>query len=103
MYAVIETGGKQFKVEEGKEISIERIEAPKDGKVTFEQVLLVVDGDNMTVGKPFIENAKVQGSFVSEVKGKKIIAFKFKRRKDSKKKKGHRQLYSRVKIERIIK
>ena len=103
MYAVIETGGKQFKVEEGKEINIEKIDAPQDGKVTFEQVLLVVDGENMTVGKPYIENAKVQGSFISQVKGKKVIAFKFKRRKDSKKKKGHRQVYSRVKIERIIK
>ena len=103
MYAVIETGGKQFKVVEGKEIDVERIYVPQDGKVTFDQVLLVVDNDDMTVGKPYIENAKVQGSFIGEVKGKKVIAFKFKRRKDSKTKKGHRQNYSRVKIERIIK
>ena len=103
MYAVIETGGKQIKVTEGEEINVEKLEAPEDGKITFENVLLVVDNDDMTVGKPFIEKAKVQGTVLGELKGKKVIAFKFKRRKSTKVKKGHRQTYSKVKIERIIK
>lgn len=103
MYAIIETGGKQFKVTEGKEIDVERIEKQDTDKVVFENVLLVVDNDNLTVGKPYIDNAKVQGTLIGEVKGKKVIAFKFRRRKDSKTKKGHRQTYCRVKINRIIK
>ena len=103
MYAIIESGGKQIKVNEGEEINVERLEVTENNKVVFENVLMVVDGDTMLVGKPYVENAKVQATMLREIKGKKTIAFKYKRRKSTKTKKGHRQLYSRVKIERIIK
>ena len=103
MYAIIETGGKQIKVEEGKEIQVEKLETTEDAKLTFENVLLVVDGEDISVGKPFVENARVQATFLRETKGKKLIVFKFRRRKNSKTKKGHRQNYSLVKIDRIIK
>ncbi|MCK5706375.1 MAG: 50S ribosomal protein L21 [Candidatus Aureabacteria bacterium] len=103
MYAVIETGGKQLKVTEGEEIEVERLEATEDGKVVFENVLLIADGENLSIGKPYIENAKVQAVMLGEVKGKKVIAFKMKRRKSTKVKKGHRQKYSKLRVERIIK
>jgi len=105
MYAVIETGGKQYKVTEGDEINVEKLQdIDENGKITFSNVLLVV-GDNkeVVVGNPYIENASVVGKVLREEKGKKVIVFKFKRRKGYKKKKGHRQTYSRVLIERIIK
>jgi large subunit ribosomal protein L21 len=103
MYAVIETGGKQLKVSEGEEVKVERVGSPKDGKVMFDHVLLIVDNGSVTVGKPYVQNAKVQGTLIGEMKSKKVIAFKFRRRENIRKTKGHRQIYSRVKIEKIIK
>jgi large subunit ribosomal protein L21 len=103
MYAVIETGGKQIKVQEGEVIKVEKIEAPESGKYVFQNVLLIADGENLTVGKPYIENAKVEATSLGEGKEKKVIAFKFKRRKNRKKTKGHRQVFSKLKIDKIIK
>jgi large subunit ribosomal protein L21 len=103
MYAVIETGGKQMKVQEGETIRVEKLEAPENGKYVFENVLLIADGENVTVGTPYIKSAKVEATSLGEGKEKKVIAFKFKRRKNRKKTKGHRQIFSKLKIDKIIK
>lgn len=101
MFAIIESGGKQFKVVEGQTILVDLLEEPQDNKVTFENVLLVSKDDEVLVGKPVVENATVEGEYVREEKGKKIDVFKMKRRKSTKKRTGHRQHYSMVKIVKI--
>ncbi|MFC2140204.1 50S ribosomal protein L21 [Candidatus Auribacterota bacterium] len=101
MLAVIESGGKQYKVQKGDVIDVEKLESEAGKKVEFNNVLLVCDKDKVEVGKPFIENAKVVGALVKQDRAKKVIAFKFKRRKNYKKKIGHRQDISVVKIEDI--
>ena len=98
MYAIIETGGKQYRVEAGDEINVELIDPETDGKVKFNHVLFVNKGDNSKIGCPHLNGCAVLGELVQEVKGPKVIAFKYKRRKGIRTKKGHRQRYSRVKI-----
>lgn len=97
MYAIIETGGKQFKVEEGDIIDVELLNT-EDATVKFENVLFFTDGNECKVGLPHVEKCVVLGQPLEEVKGPKVIAFKYKRRKSFRKKVGHRQKYSRVKI-----
>jgi large subunit ribosomal protein L21 len=98
MYAIIETGGKQYRVEAGDEIDVELIDPETDGKITFNRVLFVNMGNNSKIGCPHLNGCAVLGELVQEVKGPKVIAFKYKRRKGIRTKKGHRQRYSRVKI-----
>lgn len=99
MQAVIKTGGKQYIVKPGDVIDIEKIEGEKGDTVNFEEVLLVTDDDNSTqVGKPVVENAKVEGKILGQKKGDKIIVFKFKRRKGYRRKAGHRQKLTSVEI-----
>ncbi|RLB43765.1 MAG: 50S ribosomal protein L21 [Deltaproteobacteria bacterium] len=101
MYAVIQTGGKQYRVEPGDQIHIEKIPGQSGQEVTFDKVLLASDGNEVKVGRPYVEGTKVVGRIIRQDKGRKIIVFKYKRRKNYKRKKGHRQHISLVKIERI--
>lgn len=99
MYAIIETGGKQYRVSEGDTVNIENIE--NDGSVLFEHVVMIADGDAVTYGTPYIESAKVSGDVIETVKGKKILVFRQKLRKGFRKLRGHRQQYTAVKISKI--
>lgn len=102
MYAIIESGGKQYRVEAGDEIDVELIEPETDGKVKFTRVLFLNDGKLTKIGSPHLDKHSVMGELVQEVKGPKVIAFKYKRRKGIRRKVGHRQRYSRVKITEIV-
>ena len=101
MYAVIKTGGKQYKVSEGETLKIEKLEVDPGKKVTFKEVLMVADGDNVQLGAPLIEKASVEAKVISQGKGKKVNILKFKRRKNSMKQQGHRQLFTEIKIGKI--
>ena len=101
MYAVIRDGGRQFTVREGDRIFVDRKDLAADAEVRFEQVLLLGDEKGARIGKPTIEGAAVVGKVLGEKKGEKLVVFKFRRRKDSKVKKGHRQQYTAVKVEKI--
>ncbi len=101
MYAVLETGGKQYNVEAGKCYYIEKLEAEVGEIVEFDNVLLVADGDNVKVGNPTVEGAKIKATIEAHGKGKKVIVFKFKPKKNYRKKKGHRQPFTKIKIEAI--
>jgi large subunit ribosomal protein L21 len=103
MYAVIETGGKQYRVNEGDVIRIEKLPEEVGSVVTFEKVLLVSAGDKVSVGTPVVDGAKVTGKVVEQDRAKKIIVFKKKRRKGYQVKQGHRQDYTGVLIEKINK
>ncbi|MEJ2513962.1 MAG: 50S ribosomal protein L21 [Gammaproteobacteria bacterium] len=98
MYAVIATGGKQYRVSEGSVLRVEKLEAEEGATVEFDQVLLVGDGDNVTVGKPYIEGGKVKASVMAQGKGRKVEVLKFRRRKNYRRTKGHRQAFTQVKI-----
>ena len=101
MYAVIQTGGKQYRVSPGDQIQVEKLPAMAGDTVTFEKVLLTSDGESVKVGTPYVEGSKVIGRIVRQAKAKKIVVLKYKRRKNYKRKKGHRQHISLVKIEKI--
>ena len=100
MYAIIATGGKQYKVAEGDVIKVEKLGAAAGENVVFDQVL-VVSGDDVKVGNPTVEGATVTASVVKEGKAKKVIVYKYKRKTGYHKKNGHRQQYTAVKIEKI--
>ena len=100
MYAVIETGGKQYRVQEGDVITVEKLNAEAGETVVFDKVLLMSDGKEVKVGAPYLTEA-VTGSVVENGKGKKVIIFKYKAKKDYRKKQGHRQPYTMVKIESL--
>jgi large subunit ribosomal protein L21 len=102
MYAVIITGGKQYKVSEGEVQSFEKIEGEKGDTVYFDEVLLVSGDGDVRVGTPFVEGAKVVGEIVSQTRGPKIVVFKMKRRKGYSKKTGHRQDLTSLKIKEIV-
>lgn len=97
MNAIIKTGGKQYRVEAGKEIFVEKLDGEAGDVVTFDEVIMVGD----KVGTPFVDGAKVEGKIVKQGKGKKITIFKFKAKKDYRNKKGHRQQYTKVEITNI--
>jgi large subunit ribosomal protein L21 len=101
MYAIIETGGKQYKVQEGDVIFIEKLSADEGDCVTFDKVLAVSNEGNISFGAPLLENASVNGKILGHGRSKKIIVFKFKAKKGYKKKQGHRQPYTKVQIEKI--
>ncbi|AFT71992.1 MULTISPECIES: 50S ribosomal protein L21 [Alloalcanivorax] len=98
MYAVIKTGGKQYRVEEGDILRVEKIEVGTGDTIDFDQVLLVADGDDIKVGQPLVEGAKVSAEVVEQGRHKKIHVVKFRRRKHHRKQQGHRQWYTAVKI-----
>ena len=102
MKAIFVTGGKQYSVSEGDEIFVEKLNAEADETVIFDQVLAVVDGENSTFGKPVVDGAKVEATVVKNGKARKIIVFKYRPKKDSKSIRGHRQPYTKVKIEKIV-
>ncbi len=101
MYAIFETGGKQYKVEEGSVVFVEKLESAEGETVTFDKVLVVADGDNVTVGAPLVAGAKVTAKVTKQGKAKKIYVFKMKRKKNERSKKGHRQPYTKITIESI--
>lgn len=101
MYAVIETGGKQYRVSEGDVVRVERLDGSVGDEVSISEVHLVADGDNVQVGSPMVKGATVTGTVVDEGRSKKVIAFKKKRRKGYKRKIGHRQAYTALRIDKI--
>ncbi len=102
MYAIIETGGKQYRVEKDDVIDIELVEATQEGQIEFAHVLFVNNGTSMQIGTPYLTQSKVKAELVAEVKGPKVVSFKYKKRKGYRRKVGHRQRYSRIKITDII-
>lgn len=99
MYAVIETGGKQYQVKEGDTIFIEKLDA--EGEITFDKVIMVGKDDGVTVGAPYVDGASVKATLLKNGKAKKITVFTYKPKKHVKRKMGHRQPYSQVRIEAI--
>lgn len=98
MYAVIKTGGKQYKVAEGETLKIEKLATDVGGAIEFEDVLLVANGDDIKVGAPRVEGGKVTATVIAQGRGKKVKIIKFKRRKHYRKQAGHRQSYTEVQI-----
>lgn len=101
MYAIIETGGKQYKVTEGDVVFIEKLDVEEGAEVTFDKVLMAGEGDAVKVGAPVVEGATVTAKALKNGKAKKVIVFKMKRKKNERKKKGHRQPYTKVEITAI--
>lgn len=100
MYAIIETGGKQYTVKEGDKIKVEKLNSEVGESVTLDKVLLV-SGDEVTVGKPYVDGSSVKAKVLAQDKAKKIIVYKYKSKKNFRKKKGHRQPYTLIEIESI--
>ncbi|MBP7579881.1 MULTISPECIES: 50S ribosomal protein L21 [Vogesella] len=103
MYAVIKTGGKQYKVAVGEKLKVEQIPADIDSQIVLEEVLMVVDGDQVSVGAPLVAGAKVQATVVSHGRGDKVRIFKMRRRKHYQKHQGHRQNFTEIRIDAISK
>ncbi|MDU4203042.1 MAG: 50S ribosomal protein L21 [Negativicoccus succinicivorans] len=101
MYAIIQTGGKQYRVEEGKVITVEKLAQSADEAIEFADVLSVVDGDNMQFGAPFVKGATVKGKVLTQGRGKKIRVFKYKSKSNYRRRQGHRQPFTKVLIESI--
>lgn len=102
MYAIIETGGKQYKVSRDSVIDVEKLGLTPKDEITFDNVLLVANDNEVKVGAPFVSGAKVLAEVTRNFKGRKVTVFKFRRRKSSKSKKGHRQQLTKVRIKEII-
>jgi len=101
MYAIVETGGKQYQVEEGRYVDVELLSQEADSKVVFENIVMIVNGKKSKVGQPYVAGASVEGVVVKEDKSKKIIVFKQRPKKGYRKKQGHRQGFTRVMINKI--
>lgn len=101
MYAVIETGGKQYRVQEGDVVFIEKLDVQADDVISFDKVIVVGKEDGAVIGTPVVEGAKVSAKVLKNGKGKKLVVFKYRSKKDSKSKKGHRQPYTQVQIQSI--
>ncbi len=101
MYAVIKTGGKQYRVTNGDEVKFEKLDGKVGDSITFERVLLTSDGEKVNVGKPYLKSSKVIGRITQQGKNKKIVVFKYKRRKGYRRKQGHRQDFTLVRVENI--
>ena len=101
MYAVITSGGKQYKVRQGDILRIEKIPGEVGSPVSFDKVLMVSDGETASIGQPVLDNVAVKGYIVDQGKAKKIIVFKYKKRKRFRRKRGHRQQYTAIKIDSI--
>jgi large subunit ribosomal protein L21 len=101
MYAVIETGGKQYRVTPGEQVDVERLDHPVGGRVEFDRVLMVRTDQGMVIGHPVVEEAKVVGEVLACDRGERVTVFKKKRRKNYKRTRGHRQWFTRVKVVEI--
>ena len=101
MYAIVKTGGKQYKVSQGDILRFEKLDGDVGTPVTFDQVLMIADGDKVTLGQPIVTDAVVSGQIVEQGKAKKILVFKYKRRKGYRRTQGHRQQYTAVRIDSI--
>jgi len=101
MYAVIESGGKQYRVEEGATLRVELLEATPGAEVTLDRVLLVSDGDKVTVGAPLVKGAAVRATVLGHDRAKKIIVFKYKSKAHYRRKQGHRQHFTALRIDKI--
>ena len=101
MYAVVKSGGKQYKVQEGDTFRVEKLPGDVGGEITFDDVLMVADGENVQVGTPRLDNVAVKGPVVEQGQAKKILVFKYKRRKRYRRKQGHRQQYTAIKVDSI--
>lgn len=101
MYAIIKTGGKQYKVAKGDSVYVEKLDAEAGKEVTFDQVILVADGSKVKIGNPLVKDAKVTAKVEKQGKEKKVVTFKYKPKKHSHTKYGHRQPYTKVTVESI--
>ena len=101
MYAIIETGGKQYRVQEGDVLFVEKLNAEVDTNVELTEVIAVNKDGNLVVGTPIVDGAKVVAKVLKQGKARKVVVFKYKPKKDSRKKKGHRQPYTKLQIEKI--
>jgi len=101
MYAVIKTGGKQYKVEEGTVLQVEKLDQNEGDTIEFNDVLMYSDGENVTLGSPLVDNVKVKAEIIKQAKDKKVIVFKYKRRKGYRRTRGHRQNFTEIKIDSI--
>jgi large subunit ribosomal protein L21 len=102
VYAIIQTGGKQYRVAPGDVLRVERLPGERGDEVVLDQVLLVTDGDNVQVGQPLVLNATVRTQIMQQGKGKKVLVYKKKRRKNYRRKQGHRQFFTALQIGEII-
>jgi large subunit ribosomal protein L21 len=103
VYAVVESGGRQYKAIEGQAISVERLPHDPGEEIEFDRVLLIADGENVQVGQPVVEGARVKATVLGEEKGPKLRIFKMQPRKRYRRRKGHRQTYTRLRIDEIVK
>ena len=101
MYAVVNTGGKQYKVQQGEVLRIEKIPGEVGSPVTFDRVMMFSDGETVNIGQPVLDDVAVEGHIVAQGKAKKILVFKYKRRKRYRRKQGHRQEFTAVQIDSI--
>lgn len=101
MYAIVESGNKQYKIRQGDIIDVELLHVDKDNIINLERVLLLADEENVVIGTPFLNNSTVKARVLDEVKDDKVISFKYKNKTGYHKTKGHRQKYTRIKIEEI--
>ncbi|MEK7062293.1 MAG: 50S ribosomal protein L21 [Patescibacteria group bacterium] len=97
-FSIIQTGGKQYKVSSGQKLKIEKLDVETDGKVVFDKVLLVADGDSVKIGTPYVEGAKVEAKVLKQGREKKKIVFKYHSKTRYRKKKGHRQTFTEVEM-----
>jgi len=102
VYAIIKTGGKQYRISPGDVLRVERLPGERGDEVILDQVLLVTDGDAVQVGTPLVPNATVRTAILRQGKGKKVLIFKKKRRKNYRRKQGHRQMFTALQIQEII-
>jgi len=101
MYAVVKTGGKQYRVTPGDTLRVEKLDAEQGAKIVLDTVLMVVDGDKTNIGSPLVDGAKVKCTVMEQGRAKKIYAFRYKSKKNVRVKKGHRQYYSQLKVDSI--
>jgi large subunit ribosomal protein L21 len=101
VYAIIRTGGRQYRAEVGKTIDVERLPYEVDDTITIDDVLLIGDGDNTVIGQPQVEGASVKATVVDQYRGKKVIVYKYRQRTNYRRKRGHRQYYTRLRVDDI--
>lgn len=101
MYAIVETGGKQYRVEEGRPVRVEKLPVKKGEEVIFDRVLLYSDGTETKVGRPYLDNCRVKGKVTVQGRGRKIVVFKYKPKKNYRRKMGHRKFFTEVLIRKI--
>ncbi len=102
MYAVVRTGGRQYRVQEGAVIDVEKLPYEVGQTIDLDEVLLVADGETATIGHPFVKGAKVQATVVDQLRARKILVWKYRPKKRYRRMRGHRQQYTRLRIEKIV-